>query len=176
MKRAMKPTHTLTGFGDERDGKPVTVLNTNGVTALVDASNYRARISVDRLAPLMNAQTPGPVIASNPHPGQFALVPVNHTKQPDFWTLAYIRDFQSNDRDNAALFAAAYTSFDKAGRELGIDATKLAESIDMPSLINTLRALINLTDNVKSPYTRRNLNLIIESAKREISRLPKRTN
>lgn len=87
----------------------------------------------------INAQTPGPVAAVSPHPGQWALVPVNHGKAPECWTLAYVRDFQRNDAENARLFAASYNAFDKAGRELGIDAAELAERIDLVTLIRAVR-------------------------------------
>ncbi len=42
---------------------------------------------------------------------------------------------------NARLLASAYTCFDKAGRDLGIDASVLAESIDLAGLIGTLRSV-----------------------------------
>jgi hypothetical protein len=45
--------YLLTGFGDERDGKLVRVLAVADNTAIVDAPNYRANVSTDRLEPLV---------------------------------------------------------------------------------------------------------------------------
>lgn len=44
------------------------------------------------------------------------------------------------EQANAALLAAAYTSYDKAGRELGIDALALAQSVDLASVIRALKS------------------------------------
>lgn len=44
----------------------------------------------------------------------------------------------------AALLAAAYTSYDKAGRELGIDATNLARSLDLAALIRAAKLAANI--------------------------------
>ena len=41
--------YILHGFGDERDGKVVKVLAIMGTTAIVDAPDYRANISIKRL-------------------------------------------------------------------------------------------------------------------------------
>jgi hypothetical protein len=51
--------------------------------------------------------TPGPWVALSTHPGQYAIIPTKHQKHENMWTLAYIRDFQSNDKANARLIAAA---------------------------------------------------------------------
>ncbi len=40
-----------------------------------------------------------------------------------------------------ALLAASYSAFDKAGRELGVDATELAKTIDLAALIRAAREL-----------------------------------
>ncbi len=45
----------------------------------------------------------------------------------------------SNQTPNARLLASAYQSFDKAGRELGIDASALAESIDLAELLRMVK-------------------------------------
>lgn len=42
---------------------------------------------------------------------------------------------------NARLLTASYTAFDRAGRELGIDAAELAESIDIAEMIRCVNAL-----------------------------------
>lgn len=42
----------------------------------------------------------------------------------------------------AALLAAAYTSYDRAGRELGIDATVLAQSLDLVTLIRGAQTML----------------------------------
>lgn len=58
------------------------------------------------------------------------------------------------DLANAQLLAAAYTAFDKAGRELGIDATKLANNIDLAamilSLIESTEVLAELAASLKN--------------------------
>ncbi len=43
---------------------------------------------------------------------------------------------------NQRLLAAAYTAFDKAGRELGVDAVKLAETIDLAQLAKWAHAVV----------------------------------
>jgi hypothetical protein len=40
------------------------------------------------------------------------------------------------------LFAASYTAFDRAGRDLGVDATQLATSLDLGALIRTAEDLL----------------------------------
>lgn len=55
-------------------------------------------------------------------------------------------------RANAALLAASYTSYDKAGRELGVDATKLAESVDLAALIRTARDMLADADDQATFY------------------------
>lgn len=46
---------------------------------------------------------------------------------------------------NAALLTASYNAFDKAGRELGMDATELARTIDVAAMVRVLR-MINDND------------------------------
>ncbi len=41
--------YILHGFGDERDGKVVKVLEIMGSTAIVDGPDYRANVSIKRL-------------------------------------------------------------------------------------------------------------------------------
>ena len=43
--------YILHGFGDERDGKVVRVLEIMGATAIVDGPDYRANVSIKRLKP-----------------------------------------------------------------------------------------------------------------------------
>ena len=43
--------YILHGFGDERDGKVVKVLEIRRATAIVDGPDYRANVSVKRLKP-----------------------------------------------------------------------------------------------------------------------------
>jgi hypothetical protein len=43
--------YILQGFGDERDGKVVKVLELLGATAIVDGLDYRANVSIKRLKP-----------------------------------------------------------------------------------------------------------------------------
>lgn len=81
----------------------------------------------------INQQTPGPCIARNGH-----LV-------IDGAAIAHCRDhhgdLEANAGPNAALFAAAYTSFDHAARELGVDAVELAESLDLAALVRLANAV-----------------------------------
>lgn len=51
--------------------------------------------------------TPGPWEASQPEGGNIAIIPVKRRKFGESWTLAYLRDFQSNDAENARMMAAA---------------------------------------------------------------------
>ncbi len=48
---------------------------------------------------------------------------------------------------NARLIAAAYSAFDKAGRELGIDATELAGKLDLVALIHAAREVVGELDH-----------------------------
>ena len=57
-------------------------------------------------APASPAHTATPWAFVSPHPGQFAIIPENRQKHVTTHTLAYIRDFQSNDRANAARIVA----------------------------------------------------------------------
>ena len=41
--------YILHGFGDERDGKVVRVMEIMGTTAIVDGPDYRANVSIKRL-------------------------------------------------------------------------------------------------------------------------------
>lgn len=47
---------------------------------------------------------------------------------------------------NAALLAASFNAFDKAGRALGVDAAKLAESLDLAALIRAARDMQRILD------------------------------
>ena len=78
----------------------------------------------------MNNQTPGPLFASQSN----ALRLLGQDRQA-FALIASCDDMQGDmikpelyerENANARLVAAAYTSYDKAGRALGIDATALA--------------------------------------------------
>ena len=86
----------------------------------------------------MNEQAPGPLqsIPGEPY-REFSRVLVGargalgHSPKESEAVLGYTR-YRPED---AALVAAAYTAFDKAGRELGIDATALASRINLVELI-----------------------------------------
>lgn len=78
----------------------------------------------------INAQTAGPLRVS--HTILFA---------PDRSVIARAFDDSAEEEANARLLASSYTAFDKAGRELGIDAAELAEKIDLAALIRGLNAL-----------------------------------
>lgn len=50
--------------------------------------------------------------------------------------------------DNADLLCAAYNAFDKAGRELNVDATELAKNLDIAKVIRLLDRLSYEAENV----------------------------
>ncbi len=95
------------------------------------------------LAP-MNAQTPGPLRFARSHEDQngplFELEPgetkpIKRLYAANGAAVVACHDLATIDEPDARLLAAAYTAFDKAGRELGIDAATLAERIDLADVI-----------------------------------------
>ena len=85
----------------------------------------------------INQQTPGPAWVDDDNC-------VATGGGDDYRTIAEV--FRPNRRDlisiknaNARLLAAAYTAFDKAGRDLGVDAAELAHRIDLAGLIHFVR-------------------------------------
>lgn len=48
---------------------------------------------------------------------------------------------------NSRLFAASFNAFNHAGRALGIDASELAESLDLVGLIHAAQALVSEFDH-----------------------------
>ncbi len=91
-----------------------------------------------------NEQTPGPLEinlnASNEcklrDDGGNVLAVVGSTYTELCPRLSRINTPERAEQDaNARLLAAGFNAFDKAGRELGIDAAALAESIDLAGLI-----------------------------------------
>lgn len=94
----------------------------------------------------MNNQTQGPAVV---HDNGYGTL---HIQSPDGNTLLASVSYRTKafplSKDDwtleqakpiAALLAAAYTSYDKAGRELGIDATELAQSVDLAALIRMVK-------------------------------------
>lgn len=81
----------------------------------------------------MNSQTPGPLAH---HKAKIGILP-GHTIETanGLSILAFVYGINNDDTGNAALFTAAYTAFDRAGRELGLDATELAKSLDVAALV-----------------------------------------
>lgn len=91
----------------------------------------------------MNAQTPGPLTPRRSHedhdgplfdlePGETRPITRLYSGRVSVVSchdLATIRD------EDAALLANAYTAFDHAGRELGVDAAELAASVDLAEVI-----------------------------------------
>lgn len=91
----------------------------------------------------INSQTPGPV---RNWLNQDLLG--RHPNGIDDLVIAYLANtglFKATEtqRANARLLAAGYTAFDKAGRELGVDAAELAEKLDLTALINAALAVNN---------------------------------
>jgi hypothetical protein len=75
--------------------------------------------------------TPEPWSVVTPHPGQFAIVPENRQKHATTHTLAYIRDFQSNDEANAARIVACVNACEG-----------IADPGAVPDLLAALRELM----------------------------------
>lgn len=83
----------------------------------------------------INQQTPGPAVAND----DYILIGVEECPR---WPSGEFANLSGANRtNNARLFAAGYTAFDRAGRALGIDAAELAERIDITELVETLRKL-----------------------------------
>lgn len=104
----------------------------------------------------MNTQTPGPLVVMPcpKHHGKHpfhdhrwlatadAEIERGHDPRPGEWSLSrgsLIAEMRDGDPANARLLASAYTAFDKAGRELGIDAAELAERLDVAELIKIVQ-------------------------------------
>lgn len=87
----------------------------------------------------MNTQTPGPLESD------CGLIWPPDMTQPAAGVARAAFEFGSGfepseqERATARLLAASYNAFDKAGRELGIDAAELAERIDLAALIRAAR-------------------------------------
>ena len=79
----------------------------------------------------MNDQLPGPCIVKRPL--------VANLHGPRIFAagdeIADVPAYLLAKKPIADLIAAAYTAFDKAGRELGVDAVELARSLDIAALI-----------------------------------------
>lgn len=97
----------------------------------------------------MNHQTPGPIF-NRQAPPQFPHSRNLETKMGDrvalvdpkpFWDAGL--DGETRHDTNARLLAASFNAFDKAGRELGIDAAELAEKLDLAALITAALAVNN---------------------------------
>ena len=95
----------------------------------------------------MNTQTPGPLFVGLNSRIQTAPSPTNGRILADL-THSDQRDLPAE----AALFAAAYTAFDRAGRELGVGAVELARSIDLAALIHAARPAANAKDEMDSYF------------------------
>lgn len=98
----------------------------------------------------MNAQTPGPIIACPSGPvmqGYSQPLAIAQQGTPNLVAGVFgdVKGGQSVAEANAELLAASYSAFDRAGRELGMDAVELARSLDLVALIqshrDTLQAL-----------------------------------
>lgn len=90
----------------------------------------------------INAQTPGPLQAGTSLRIALHIAPLfQFTNEPN----PYLPrpDTADEDEANARLLAASYTAYDKAGRELGIDAAELAKSLDLAALIRAAREVVS---------------------------------
>ena len=96
----------------------------------------------------MNNQTPGPAILD----GNRLIAPSGKTICPITRRCNEANEWEwssAANEANAALLAAAYSSYDKAGRALGIDACALAQTLDIAALVRAARSLVDasLADN-----------------------------
>ncbi len=92
----------------------------------------------------INQQVPGPLVAG--WHGEFDAC---MTDGADVLHVAEWLKFASQGVATAQLARHAYTAFDKAGRELGVDATAFAQSLDIAALVRAARSLVDasLADN-----------------------------
>lgn len=93
----------------------------------------------------MNAQTSGPIAPKHRGPFRDTWLETreDRTRLPFFQTVAQVWDKNGTPEHvtaaNARLLAASFNAFDKAGRELGIDAATLAEGLDLAAFIRAAR-------------------------------------
>lgn len=90
----------------------------------------------------INPQTPGPIVAVK-HYLHVPALPCPGYEQGA--CLASVGNITNREGD-ARLLAASFNAFDKAGRELGIDAAELAERIDLAALIHAARHALAYLD------------------------------
>lgn len=124
----------------------------------------------------INQQTAGPVrwIGTSGRPKTIAYLESLNPGDADTY-LAFVEP-GSLKPANATLLAASYTSYDKAGRELGVDATALAQSVDLAALIRAAQDLRHNVDvssiNNSKRSTARWTELVIR-LDAELAKLPK---
>ena len=92
----------------------------------------------------INQQTPGPLesVERNPSSEASTYFTLAEAKNP-FRTIAattYFGDVYTG-KPNSSLLCAGYNAFDKAGRQLGVDATELAKTLDIGGVVDLLDLL-----------------------------------
>ncbi len=91
----------------------------------------------------INQHIHGALIVDNTHPEWEGLQLWSHDL-----IIAHVVDDQHNQKKaNAELLAASYSAFDKAGREMGVDATELAKTLDVAAVIRAAREVIAELDH-----------------------------
>jgi hypothetical protein len=80
--------------------------------------------------------TPSPLIVTEPYEG----LPETEARIYDAGSTFCVAHVSS--KADANLLAAAYNAFDKAGRELGVDAATLAAQIDIAAILTALREMV----------------------------------
>lgn len=90
----------------------------------------------------MNDQTQGPVHVTR-HKAGYSIRAKEGGEAFDLVNTGLLNLPMEVNEANARLFAAAYTSYDKAGRELGVDATELAKTIDLAALIHNAQDMLD---------------------------------
>jgi hypothetical protein len=92
-------------------------------------------------AQTINTQTPGPLTVAALS-GKITAGGMTIAASYDLRHDSHGKEEHANRR----LLAASYTAFDRAGRELGIDAVDLAERIDLAALIRAARELLDAAE------------------------------
>lgn len=123
----------------------------------------------------INRQTPGPLFH---HKNAVYWFPPGKTVADGYIGVASVTEQDDLDlRDsNARLLAAAYTAFDKAGRELGLDAAELAEAVDIAGMIRALAECKEVIRNFRGdrlPIREPWVNETFDAACAVLAKLPK---
>lgn len=77
----------------------------------------------------------------------------------------------------APLFVAAYTAFDRAGRTLNVDASELAESVDLAAMLDALTyALGYVESDIENDRESAQALTLRDKIRAQLSKIPKPAN